>query len=234
MENQQQDILSTNQKQVLLTGFYGDGGIYQNGNGNYYYKTSSINKTLLELKSFLLGDLKSTNIKTKVNKGSYKKGASINEIISKTDKRITDFIQKPVQDLLEDFTELGIALWIYDDGSLHKDNYFYNICTHKYSKEYQEKYLLPLLEKFGIYGQLTVENKKDGRKFFYIRVRKHDGAFNISEILRKYPVEGMEYKMWCSETSQEWRKLQAELKSDGRVLSKRSFTNEINKRLSKI
>ncbi len=81
---------------------------------------------------------------------------------------------------------------------------------------------------------VNIERKKDGREFYYIRVGRHDGAFNVSEILSKYPVEGMEYKMWCPETSREWRKLQAELKSGGKELSKRAFTNELKIRLSKI
>ena len=28
----------------------------------------------------------------------------------------------PIDKLLDNLTKLGIALWFYDDGSLHKDN----------------------------------------------------------------------------------------------------------------
>lgn len=234
MENQQGYTLTQNQIQVLLTGLYGDGCIVkQKDSLSSYYVTSSVKRSLLELKYHLLGDLSSGSIKEVDNSSGYSNN-SIFKFTSKRDPKIDEFFNQSTQDIIDNFTELGIALWFYDDGSLHKKNYFYNLCTHKYDKEYQEKYLIPLLNKFGIYPKLTIERKSDGREFYYLRIGKHDGAFEISEILSKYPVVGMEYKVWSSETSHEWRKLRAELKSKGQVMSKRGFSDEINRRLDKI
>lgn len=225
-------VLTVEQRQVLLTGFYGDGGLYKNGAGNYYYAASSITKDLLTLKRNLLGDLKSSDITKYHQKNSFKKGSSIYNIHSKASSLITDFYNRDVKLVLGDFTELGIALWFYDDGSLHKSNYFYNLCTHAYSREYQEEYLLPLLETFKIKGKITVERKKDGREFYYIRVGKHDGAFNISEILRKYPVRGMEYKIWGSDFSEAWCSLLKYFDTRGETVSKLKFTNLLKEKLN--
>ena len=233
MENQQGCTLSTNQKQVLLTGYYGDGHIISGENKNASYVASSIVKPLLEFKYSLLGDLVTKEIVTVNNSGGYGEN-NIFKLRTKADKRITKFDSLTDEEKLSQINELGIALWFYDDGSLHKSNYFYNLCTHKYSKEYQEDLLIPKLNEFGIYPKITSEVKKDGKKFWYLRVGRHNGSFNISDILSRYPVNGMRYKVWSSETSQQWRKLLVELKSKGQVISNRAFTNELNKRLGKI
>jgi len=233
MENQQDYILNERQEQVLLTGYYGDGYLVNQKGSNYYYGASSIVRPLLELKYNLLGDLVNKEIKEVDNSGGYGNG-NIFKLETKKSKVITEFTKLSDQIKLNKFTELGIALWFYDDGSLHQKNSFYNLCTHKYSKEFQEDLLIPKLKEFGINARVAVERKKDGRVFWYLRVNRHDGAIEVSEILNKYPVSGMRYKMWSSTTSQQWRKLQAELKSKGQVLSKRAFANELNKRLDKI
>ena len=74
----------------------------------------------------------------------------------------------------------------------------------------------------GYYGDGHLKTKN--KKFTYI----------TSSITKSSPVSGMMYKMWSSTTSQQWRKLQAELKSKGQVMTKRAFTNELYKRLAKI
>lgn len=235
MDNQQHEILTNNQKQVLLTGFLGDGCLIKNGkslNSNYYYKASSITSQIIDLKSFLLGDLFS-NRKVKINSG-FKKNSFITVCSSKTCKLITDFKEQGLEHAISTMNTLGVALWFYDDGSLHKDNLFYNLCTHKYSREIQEDILIPALNKFNIYPKVLVERKKDGREFNYLYIGKHDGAIEVSDILKSHYLPSMDYKIWCSETSREWRKLQVELKSEGREVSKRMFTNILNKRLDKI
>lgn len=93
--------------------------------------------------------------------------------------------------------DLGLALWIYDDGSLHKNKLFYNINTQGFPKEIQEELFIPFFNRFNIYPKLTVERKRDGREFWYLRISKYEGA----------------YKRWSSETIQKWSKLQEELKS---------------------
>ena len=233
MENQQDCILSNNQKQVLFTGEFGDGCLVRNSK-NSYYQCSSMNKDLLQYKVKLLGELVGESpIKIRDNSKGYSK-SSIYHFTSKTLPSITKFHNLSLEDKLREVNELGIALWFYDDGSLHKKNNFYNLCTHKFSLEVHNDLLVPFFENLGISPKVTIERKKDGRLFYYLRFGRHDGAYEINEILRKYYVPSMDYKMWSSETSLEWRKLQAELKSDEITVSKRKFSNLLNERLSKI
>ena len=234
MENQQDYVLSSSQEQVLLTGYLGDGNVSKSTNNkNYSYRASSISKDLLIVKQYLLGDLSLNNIISRDNSKGYG-GNSIYKFGSKSSKLITEFHYKSLEDKLSKLDKLGIALWFYDDGSLHKTNNFYNLCTHKYSREIQEELFIPKLAEFGINAKVRVENKKDGRSFYYLSIGRHDGSFEINNILRSYPINSMEYKMWSSETSREWRKLQVELKSEGKEISKRMFTNILNDRLYKI
>ena len=118
-----------------------------------------------------------------------------------------------LKDVIGNLDSLGIALWFYDDGSLHKDRLFYNLNTHKFSKEIQEQLFIPFFNKWGIFPKTIVERKKDGRVFHYLTIGKYDGAIKISQILEKYPLDCYSYKRWSSETIQKWSKLQEELKS---------------------
>ena len=82
------------------------------------------------------------------------------------------FLDKNIEDFIGDLDELGLALWMYDDGSLHKKNLFYNINTHSFSKEIEEEVLIPKLNTFGIYPKILTETKKDGRIFSYEETEK--------------------------------------------------------------
>ena len=104
------------------------------------------------------------------------------------------FLDKSVEDFIGDLDELGLALWMYDDGSLHKKNLFYNINTHAFNREIEEEVLIPKLNTFGIYPKILTETKKDGRVFSYLYVSKYKGAFVINDILNKYPLECYSYK----------------------------------------
>ena len=61
---------------------------------------------------------------------------------------------------------------------------------------------------------LPLKEKKNGREFWYLRIGKYDGAYKISELLKKYYVSCYEYKIWSSETIQIWSKMQEYLKSN--------------------
>lgn len=122
----------------------------------------------------------------------------------------------PLEEIIPMLDDLGIALWFYDDGSLHKKNYFYNLNTQALTKEFQETYLIPFFNLRKIYPKLQVENKKDGRQFWYLRIGKYEGAAEVSKILEKYPIKCYDYKRWSSETIQKWSKLQEKLKSQGK------------------
>jgi hypothetical protein len=220
MDNQQLYILNNNQEQVLLTGMLGDGHLTKpkNENSNSLYTTNCIHKEYVEYKKELLGDL-SFNISSRTNNG-YKKGI-IYTVTTKRSKVITDIKNKSLVEILEKLNELGIALWFYDDGSLHKRALFYNLNTQKFSKE-ENITVLEYLKKYNIYAKVTPERKKDGRIFYYLRISKYEGAYEISKILNKYYIDCYKYKIWSSETIQKWSKLQEQLKSTDKILSKKA------------
>lgn len=219
MKNRQSaaNNLSNEQYQVLLTGKFGDGCLHKNkeANANFMYTTNSINKEIVEFKKNLLGNLASpAKIRSYINKG-FK-----NNIIyaggSKSSYLITQFYNEDWKESLEKMDDLGLALWFYDDGSLHKTKHFYNLNTQKFSKEDNEYIAEVFKRKWEIIAIPTIEKKKDGREFWYLRIRKYEGAFKISEILNKYYLNCYSYKIISSETIQKWSKLQEELKSAGK------------------
>lgn len=59
--------------------------------------------------------------------------------------------QMPLKEVLDNLDDLGLALWFYDDGSLHQTKLFYNLCTHKFSREIHEDILVPFFNKWGIF-----------------------------------------------------------------------------------
>lgn len=204
--------LTEKQIQVLLTGKFGDGCFVQTPN-QVYYGACCIHKEYIDFKAHLLGDMVSKT--TAVQNKGFKEGI-IYRLFTIADPRICLIADESLEDSLNRMTDLGFALWIYDDGSKHKDKEFYQINTQKYSKETIQSLFVPFLKnKFNITAVPTVERKKDGREFWYLRISKYQGADIINSILQKYPIDCFKYKMWGSETIQKWSKLQEKLKSEG-------------------
>lgn len=213
IDNQQLQQLSNEQLQVFLSGRFGDGHICTTNSNSTYYTTNCKFEEYIDYKSKLLGNM--FKHKSLIEQNGFCK-TPIYTIRSCSDSILKYIKNMPLEQCLSYIDELGLALWIYDDGSLHKTKLFYNINTQALSKEFQEEYLIPFFNKFNIFPQLTVENKKDGRQFWYLRVGKFKGAGEISKILQKYPIECYSYKLWSSETIQKWSKLQEQLKSQGK------------------
>lgn len=221
IDNQQLYNLTNNQLQVILSGILGDGFLTKLKNKNSYFSTCCKYEEYINYKMNLLSDLFIN--KTYKEENGYCK-TPIYVLRSKSDERLTKINNISLKEITNYIDELGIALWIYDDGSLHKNKLFYNINTHSFTKEEQEKYLIPLLNKYNIYPKLTKEVKKDGRTFYYLRISKYEGAYEVNKILQNYPIDCYKYKLWSSETILNWSKLQVQLKSQGISVSYRRFS----------
>lgn len=206
--------LSNEQLQVFLTSQLGDGHIHTTNSHSTYYVTNCKYEEYINYKIQLLGDFFKN--KRKLEKNGFCQ-TPIWEMRSKSSDILVDIRNMSIKDILDHLTDLGIALWFYDDGSLHKTDLYYNLNTHKFSEEIHRELFVPYFkDKWGITITPTKEHKKDGREFWYCRIRKYEGAFTISEILRKYYVSCYDYKIISSETIQKWSKLQEELKSMGK------------------
>lgn len=217
MDNQQLYHLNDEQLQVFLTSQLGDGCITTSNTNSVYYSTCCIHREYIEFKKRLLGPL-FKNISYKEHNGFCQtpiwtmRSCSLKEL-----KNIKDL---PLSKILEQLNELGIALWFYDDGSLHKTKDFYNLNTQKFSKEVQEQIIIPFFHKFEIYPVLTIERKKDGREFWYLRIGVRNGADKVNAILQKYPLDCFSYKRWSSETILKRSRAQESSKSKGEEIPK--------------
>lgn len=191
------------QTQVLLTGVFGDGYITvpQYKESGSSYQTSCIHKEYLEYKAKLLFPMSTTIGYCETNGYA---GNPIHTLRTANSKEIRELKEKSLEELIDMLDEQGIAMWFYDDGSLHKTKLFYNLCTHSFSKEEHELYILPKLKKYGIQGVLAVEKKADGRVFYYTRVNKYGGAYIVNKILKKYKVDCFSYKMWPKKEEEKW------------------------------
>lgn len=204
--------LSNEQLQVLLTGKFGDGSISTPKTcvDNSSYKTNCIHEEYIDYKIKLLGDLVSSKYYTTKNGYSSK---PIWSFYTHVHPGITKIKNMSIEDALSLMDDLGLALWFYDDGSLHKTKLFYNLNTQSFSEDINRELFVPFLAKYNIIAKPTIERKTDGREFWYLRIGKYEGAYEISEILNKYYVSCYNYKIWSSETIQNWSKLQEWLKS---------------------
>ena len=204
--------LSNKQLQVLLTGKFGDGSLStpKTCKDNSLYTSNCKFEEYVDYKMKLLSDLAGT--KSYIADNGYSK-TGIWQFHSHVSPDITAIKNMSIEEALSLMDEQGLAMWFYDDGSLHKTKLFYNLNTQAYSEEVNKELFVPFLSKFNINTKATIERKKDGRVFWYLRIGKYDGAYEISNILNKYPVDCYNYKVWSSETILNWSKMQEYLRS---------------------
>lgn len=141
------------------------------------YSTNCIHEEYIDYKIKLLGDLVSN--KSFIDKNGYNQ-TPIYRFYTHVNPDITKIKNMSIEEALTLMDDLGLALWFYDDGSLHKNKLFYNLNTQAYSEEVNRELFVPFLKKFNINAMPTVERKKDGREFWYLRIGKYDGAYEIS------------------------------------------------------
>lgn len=180
--------ITNEQKQVMLSGILGDGSLSSTGNMSF----SCIHEEYLNLKANLMGDL-TISVKEVENNG-YKKGV-IYRLGTKVNQYSKDLYPKDIEDFIDMLDELGIALWCFDDGALHKKDYFFNINTHAIDLDVQTDVLIPFLNKYNIFPKVYSETKKDGRKFNYLYIPLWSGVFELSKMMRKLNLDCYLYKL---------------------------------------
>lgn len=222
IDNQQDYNLSNNQIQVIVSGIFGDGHISMSTSGKSLYSTNCIYEEYIDFKANLLEGLLNKK-KSYLNMG-YKERI-IYEINTSVDQRISNLHALSIEEKLSLLDDLGLAMWFYDDGSLHKKNLFFNLNTHSFSEEIQRNLFIPFFEERGMKPKIFYDKKKDGRIFPYLYFGKHFGAHEIMQILSKFPIECYKYKLWSPETIQKWSKLKAQLKSEDIEVTSRGFEN---------
>lgn len=208
--------MTENQIQTTLTAIFGDGCISFRTDKSKLpvMHFSSINKDYMQFKKEMLGDLSTGNILVSANaKSSYANCKPIYSLHTISHTELLDFKFREDEENLKLMTELGLAMWFYDDGSLHKTKHFYNLNTHSFTKEFQEDVFVPWFKELGIEVRLRPDRKKNGKEYWYLYIPPHKGGKYINELLKKYPIPSMSYKTWSSETISKESKIQEDLKS---------------------
>ena len=210
MDNKQLYNFTREQTQVFLTAKLGDGCISTTTSNSWIYTSNCKHLEYLEFKKQLIGKGKisyqerngysNTPIYTYYG-GAYPELKLIKEL--------------SLKDTLDNLDTLGLALWFYDDGSLHKRDFYYNLNTQKFSYYEHENVLLPYFTSLGIKAKIR-EDLNHVHPLYYLGINKYEGAYIINQILRLYPVNCYSYKLWSSETILKWSKLQEKLKSTDR------------------
>lgn len=217
MDNKQLYNFTREQTQVFLTGLLGDGCISTTNSGSYIYTTNCKHLEYLEFKKKLLGK---GNIRLRERNGYSQ--TPIYTMYGGAYPELFEFKEFTIQDVIENLDLLGLALWFYDDGSLHKRDLYYNLNTQKFPKYIQEGIFIPWFDSLGIKANLRHDTKR-GKELYYLGINKYEGANIISEILSRYPLDCYSYKLWSSETILKWSKLQEQVKSIDENLTNRQL-----------
>ena len=192
-------MLTNDEKQIIISGILGDGFIGKNGK-NYYFSTNSKYKSYIDYKATYLTNL----LRDKwYSKGISGYGDSIIHVLTtKNSADITALSSLTLPKLLNELDDFGVALWFYDDGSLHKSKYFYNLNTQNFSYE-GNKIIKDYLENY-----LDVKcHIRPDKSYYYISINKLEGAANINNLLLKYPVSCYDYKTTDPKSFNEVRNL---------------------------
>lgn len=216
IDNQQLYNFNREQTQLFLTAILGDGHIGKTNSNSWIYVTNCKYKEYLEYKKNLLG--KGT-IKL-ISKNGYSQ-TPIYTMYGGAYSNLEKIKQLPLEVILSKLDKLGLALWFYDDGSLHKRDLFYNLNTQKFTLEEHENIIIPYFNNIGLYPHINKDNNKN---LYYLNFGKWNGAYDINCILREYYIDCYKYKLWSSETIQKWSKLQEQLKSTDIEYSNRELS----------
>ena len=213
MGNQQLSDLTNQEVQLIASSYFGDGYFKKPiGDYNMSITLGCVHKDYLTYKESLCKNLITTDIKNTDNSLGYNKKGRIYKLRICSCGAITEFYDLPLYKKLSLLDELGVAMWFYDDGSLHKNKYFYNLSTHSFTLK-EQMCILRILKRFDIDAVLTKEVKKDGREFTYLRIGRYEGSYEISKLMSMIPIESMAYKLWSSTTIHLWSTIQEDWKS---------------------
>lgn len=151
--------LTNEQLQVLVSGKFGDGSLNtpKSEKSNATFSTNCIYEEYLKFKKYLLGDL-SFNITSETNRG-YKEN-TIYRLSTKASEDITKIRNMSIEEALKLIDDLGVALWFYDDGSLHKTKLFYNLNTQAFSEEVNRDIFVPFFKNLILMQYLLLKEKR--------------------------------------------------------------------------
>lgn len=195
--------LEEDDKQVIYASILGDGcACLRKPIKEKFLVLSSSKKMYLEYKCVYLAKnlFSQTGFNPNSNSLGYNKKGIIYTKQSYSHPEITRISELPATEIVKLLNEVGFALWMFDDGSLHKKHLTYHLYTNSFSIDEVKEFIVLLEQLFNISGRLRFDRKKDGRCFPYIYFRKESSAI-ISTILEKYSNHELAYKIIPSSTT---------------------------------
>lgn len=220
IDNKQLYNFTREQTQVFLTARVGDGCISTTNSGSTYYSSNCKYPEYLEYKKVLIG-------KGKIKKLAHN-GYAQTPIYTYYGGAHPDLLKiknLSLKEVLNNLDELGLALWFYDDGSLHQRDHYYNLNTQKFSQKDHEEVIVPYFNSIGLYPSIRQDRRKD-KNLYYLGFNKYRGAFDITQLLAKFPLKCYSYKLWSPETIQKWSNLQEKVKSIEEPLTERQLARK--------
>jgi len=182
-------------EQLLMSAHLGDGCFYRKLNThNYKVVFNSVNKEYLEMKKAQFPKF-FHNITVRKNAG-YSTN-QIYSLASKSNLTITNFASLSLPDVLNKLSGFGLALWIQDDGTLHKIKNRYQLSTHSFTYDEHEKYILPFFNKLELFPKIYTESKS--KNYYYLAFSVND-TVKLSNLITPYVIPSFSYKILSSET----------------------------------
>lgn len=178
-------------EQILIGSALGDGHFTSNGS----FQTGSKFKEWVDFKASILTEYLSDKWYEYLPSQGYS-NTPYHKLRTLVHDDIKEIQSMSLEELLSNLTVTGLAVWLYDDGSFHKSNYFYNISTHSFTLQEHIQYILPALSKFGVVPEVLKEVKADGRTFYYTYISKRRGAEVLSRILKNHLIPCFNYKFY--------------------------------------
>ena len=93
----------------------------------------------------------------------------------------------------DELTELSLAIWYMDDGSLHKRDHYAVICTDCFSKDDSDRLCNLINDKFGLESK-TLKHKRNGSEFYRVYFSKRK-AVKFLKLIAPYIPQSMRYKL---------------------------------------
>jgi hypothetical protein len=179
---------------IIINAVFGDGSISTEKNGKSHLHFNSTNKSIIEYKARLING----------NCVPYTQLGWGTKQMYKTSKVIPSVGVISKLDLINQISLDDFYLWYLDDGSYHKTKHFMNLNSHSLTRAENMELQFHLWQSLGIETQLANDNKKDGRSFFYLRIKRNQAESlkpEIKSFMCQHNIKGFEYKIGSTSTT---------------------------------
>ena len=186
-------VLNSDQEQIVIGSFLGDGEVGRNGLNRYRLKEQHG----MEQQGYCLWKASMFNTSwnyVPFNGFSQKPAISF---ITKMFSSSLDFTPRKgscSQEIIDKLDARGLAIWIADDGGINKEKNEARIFTCSFDEDTQKR-LVKKLQDMGIDCRYELRHYKKRNKYFYEIVLNKEGVTKLIELIRPYTSTDIFYKI---------------------------------------